>query len=242
MDVHVCGCDMDACDETKCTAKGRDWTPQCPTHCDPEVCAAGMKEEEAPEPMNILDTLKENGSFGTLIGAIDAAGLTDTLKGEGPFTLIAPTDSAFSSIAVPTDMDVLKKLLLNHVAGELVTSTDATTDFVLLGGENAKVNKEGDTLDINGSPIKMDYFDVMASNGIIHGVEKVLAFTSDEEEKPTPQKEEVKEEVKEEETVMDSENGKGAEKPDDKYSSAVSFEVLHYSTVLCAFVASAFVL
>jgi len=242
MDVHVCGCDMDACDETKCTAKGRVWTPQCPTHCDPEVCAAGMvKEEETPEPMNILDTLEENGSFGTLIGAIDAAGLTDTLKGEGPFTLIAPTDTAFSSIAVPTDMDVLKKLLLNHVAGEMVTSTDAS--FIMLGGENAKVNIEGNTLDINGSPIKMDYFDVIASNGIIHGVEKVLAFTSDEEEKLSPQKEEVKEEVKEEEKVMmDSQNDKGEDKPDEKYSSAVSFEVLHYSTLLCAFVASAFVL
>jgi plastocyanin len=85
MEVHACGCDLDACDEAKCTAKGRLWTDQCPTPCDAEACAAGIEEKEE-DPMNILDTLEASGNFGTLLGAIESTGLTDILNGDGPFS------------------------------------------------------------------------------------------------------------------------------------------------------------
>merc|ERR1711935_182913 len=82
-------------------------------------------------------------------------------------------------------MDILKSLLLNHVAQEKITSTDVDGGrdvITMIGGEVIKINVDGDNVDVNGSPIDMDYFDVIASNGIIHGVEKVLTFKTDEEE------------------------------------------------------------
>merc|ERR1711935_295574 len=132
-------------------------------------------------------------------------------------------------------MDILKSLLLNHVAQEKITSTDVDGGrdvITMIGGEEIKINVDGDNVDVNGSPIDMDYFDVIASNGIIHGVEKVLTFKTDEEETSASQEE--KSASQEEKDMMTD--------ADTPSSSAVSFEVLHYSTLLSAFVACAFIL
>jgi uncharacterized surface protein with fasciclin (FAS1) repeats len=135
-----------------------------------------------PEPiLDIVETARNAGSFNTLLAALDVAGLTDVLEGEGPFTVLAPTDDAFAKIppdvlnGLLADVDALTDVLTYHVIdGEApasaVVQLDAAT--TLQGGDVAiSVGADG-TVRINDSTVLLT--DIMTRNGIIHVIDAVL--------------------------------------------------------------------
>ena len=128
---------------------------------------------------DIVDTAVDAGSFTTLVAAVTAAGLVDTLKGEGPFTVFAPTDEAFAALPDGTvesllaDPEALAAILTYHVVAGKVMSTDlsdgmtATTvnsaDVTIMTTAGVMVNKANVTT-----------ADIEASNGVIHVIDTVL--------------------------------------------------------------------
>ncbi len=148
-----------------------------------EALAAGddaMDEEEAMGA-DIIATATEAGSFTTLLTAIEAAGLTEVLMGDGPFTVFAPTDEAFAAVDEETlngllaDPEALAQVLLYHVvegavpAADVVTLESATT----AQGSDVEITIDGDTVVLNGSA-NVIQTDIETSNGIIHVIDAVL--------------------------------------------------------------------
>jgi len=146
----------------------------------PETGAAAQAE------MDIVDTAVANGSFTTLVTAIEAAGLVDTLKSEGPFTVFAPTDDAFNALpegtieALLNDIPTLTDILLYHVVSGEVMAADvvnlSSADTVL--GEPVAIRVEGDAVYVNEAQVIIT--DVEASNGVIHVIDAVLLPPADE--------------------------------------------------------------
>jgi uncharacterized surface protein with fasciclin (FAS1) repeats len=130
-------------------------------------------------PHNIVETAKEAGSFKTLLTAVDAAGLGETLAGGGPFTVFAPTDEAFAALPQGTlqslldDPPALARVLTYHVVPGRITSAEIT-------GDSEQKTVEGSTLEIavNGGVTVNDATvikaDVEAENGVIHVIDRVL--------------------------------------------------------------------
>lgn len=131
---------------------------------------------------DIVDTAVGAGSFSTLVAAVQAAGLVDTLKGEGPFTVFAPTDDAFAKLPAGTVEDLLKpenkdqlvKILTLHVVPGKVMSSD-------IAGKTAEVaSVEGGMLSVDATDgVKVNEAtvvtaDVEASNGVIHVIDTVI--------------------------------------------------------------------
>jgi len=121
--------------------------------------------------MDIVDTAVAAGSFATLVQAIQAAELVDTLKGKGPFTVFAPTDAAFAKLppgtveALLKDKAKLTKVLTYHVvSGEM--------DAAAVMEKQDLITVEGSDLAV--SNIKISKTDIYTSNGIIHVVDEVL--------------------------------------------------------------------
>jgi uncharacterized surface protein with fasciclin (FAS1) repeats len=137
---------------------------------------------EAQAAKTIPEVAKAAGTFSTLLAAVDAAGLTETLLGKGPFTLFAPTDEAFAKLPAGTVQDLLKPenreklkgILLYHVVSGKVNAATASTltSAATVGGPTLKIMKMGNGLMINEANVKTA--DVMASNGIIHVIDRVL--------------------------------------------------------------------
>ncbi len=130
---------------------------------------------------DIVDTAVQAGSFNTLAAALTAAGLVDTLKGAGPFTVFAPTDEAFAKLPAGTVDDLLKPenkdklvaILTYHVVPGAVMSTDLTEGMkaaTVQGGE-VTITLDGGAK-VNGSAITTA--DIAASNGVIHVIDTVL--------------------------------------------------------------------
>jgi uncharacterized surface protein with fasciclin (FAS1) repeats len=131
---------------------------------------------------DIVDVASAAGSFQTLTTALDAAGLVDTLKGDGPFTVFAPTDEAFAklpagtieSLLKPENKDELIAILTYHVvAGEVMAA-----DVVKLS-EAATVNGKDLTIKVESSKVRVDQAtvlktDIAASNGVIHVIDTVM--------------------------------------------------------------------
>lgn len=131
---------------------------------------------------DIVDTAAEAGSFETLVAAVKAAGLVETLKGEGPFTVFAPTDEAFAALPAGTVEDLLKPenkdklvaVLTYHVVPGKVMSSDIAGKMV------SPETVQGSTVDIDAtSGVKIDgakvvSADIMASNGVIHVIDRVI--------------------------------------------------------------------
>lgn len=141
-----------------------------------------MDEEEATdEAADIITTATEAGSFTTLLTAIEAAGLTETLMGDGPYTVFAPTDEAFAAVDEETlngllaDPEALAAVLLYHVvegavpAADVVTLESATT----IQGSDVEIVVDGDAVVLNGSS-NVVQTDIETSNGIIHVIDAVL--------------------------------------------------------------------
>jgi len=138
------------------------------------------KKTEAAKPAgDIVDVAVDAGSFTTLVEAVKAAGLVETLKGEGPFTVFAPTDEAFAKIA-KADLDALladKEKLTAVLTYHVVPGKVLAADVVKL--DSAKT-VQGGTVTIDTSDgVKVDdakvvKTDVMASNGVIHVIDTVI--------------------------------------------------------------------
>lgn len=130
---------------------------------------------------DIVDTAVAAGNFTTLVAAVQAAGLVETLKDPGPFTVFAPTDAAFAALPAGTVEDLLKpenkdklvSILTYHVIPGKVMSTD------LSEGLKAKTVQGGEvTITLDGGP-KVDgavisAADIAASNGVIHVIDSVI--------------------------------------------------------------------
>lgn len=133
------------------------------------------------QDMDIVDTAVANGSFTTLATALTAAGLVETLKGEGPFTVFAPTDAAFAALPAGTVEDLLKPenkdklvaVLTYHVVPGAVMSTDLTEGMTAttVNGSDVTITLEGGPK-VNGAAISTP--DVAASNGVIHVIDQVI--------------------------------------------------------------------
>ncbi len=129
---------------------------------------------------DIVDIAVEAGSFETLVTAVKAADLVDTLKGEGPYTVFAPTDEAFAalpegtveSLLQPENKDKLTSILLYHVAAGKVTSDQIQTGSLKSAeGSNLSI-KVGDGVKVdNANVVKAD---IKADNGVIHVIDQVL--------------------------------------------------------------------
>lgn len=130
---------------------------------------------------DIVDTAIDAGSFGTLVAAVEAAGLVDTLKGDGPFTVFAPTDEAFAALPDGTVEDLLKpenkdqlvSILTYHVVPGKVMSTDLSNDMkaeTVQGGEVTIMTEGGVTVD----DANIVTADIEASNGVIHVIDAVI--------------------------------------------------------------------
>ena len=128
---------------------------------------------------DIVATAKAAGSFNTLLTAVEAAGLVDTLKGDGPCTVFAPTDEAFAKIPAETlnallaDKDKLRAVLTYHVVPGKVTSTEVvklSSAKTVQGQEVAISTADGVKVD-GANVVKAD---IMTSNGVIHVIDTVI--------------------------------------------------------------------
>lgn len=130
---------------------------------------------------DIVDTAVEAGSFNTLVAAVEAAGLVETLKGEGPFTVFAPTDDAFAALPEGTVEDLLKPenkdkltaILTYHVVPGKVMSGDLSDGMTAatVEGSDVTITTEGGVM-VNDANVTSA--DIEASNGVIHVVDSVL--------------------------------------------------------------------
>ena len=146
------------------------------------VLAIAMPAVAGSKKKDIVDTAVSAGTFHTLATALQAAGLDETLKGKGPFTVFAPTDEAFSklpegtvaSLLKPENKDKLKAILLYHVVAGDVTATQVMTlsSAKTVNGQNLKLTVNNGTVMVNDA--KVVKADVLASNGVIHVIDTVL--------------------------------------------------------------------
>jgi len=141
-----------------------------------------MASNSDNEPRDIVHIAATAGSFETLVAAVKAAGLVETLQGEGPFTVFAPTDEAFAklpegtveSLLKPENRDQLRAILTYHVvpgklmAADVVKSESAKT---VQGTEVRFSTKYGKAMIDNAQIVKTD---IVASNGVIHVIDSVI--------------------------------------------------------------------
>ncbi|MEO0703114.1 MAG: fasciclin domain-containing protein [Pseudomonadota bacterium] len=141
------------------------------------ACAPAMDDGD-----DIVDIAASNEDFSTLVAAVTAAGLVETLKGDGPFTVFAPTNAAFAklpagtveSLLEPANRDQLVSILTYHVVPGAVTSDQ-------LAGQRLNVaTVQGDTVHIDGTngvtveDATVTSADILATNGVIHAIDSVL--------------------------------------------------------------------
>lgn len=143
----------------------------------------GKKAESTitnPQMKDIVETAVTAGNFNTLVAAVKAAGLVETLKGKGPFTVFAPTDSAFAKLPAGTvesllkNKDKLNSILTYHVVAGKVMAAD-----VVKLSSAAAVNGQALTIKADKSGVMVDnakvvITDIACSNGVIHVIDKVV--------------------------------------------------------------------
>ena len=150
------------------------------------LSACGSDAETASEttevtaPGTIVDVAVGAGNFTTLVAAVTAAELVETLSGEGPFTVFAPTDEAFAALPegvldallLPENKATLVKILTYHVVSGKVMAADVTdSDVATVEGQTIKLATMGGVT-VNGATVVAA--DVMASNGVIHAIDAVI--------------------------------------------------------------------
>ena len=149
---------------------------------DKEETMEAVAEEttEATTVGTIVDVASGAGNFGTLVAAVTAAELVETLSGEGPFTVFAPTDEAFAALPagvvdallLPENKAVLVQILTYHVVSGKVMAADVTdSDVATVEGQTVKLST-ADGVTVNGA--KVVAADVAASNGVIHAIDTVI--------------------------------------------------------------------
>jgi uncharacterized surface protein with fasciclin (FAS1) repeats len=131
---------------------------------------------------DVVDTAVGAGNFTTLVTAIKAAGLVDTLKGEGPFTVFAPTDHAFAKLPSGTVENLLKpenkqklvSILTYHVVPEKVMAADVVklSHAKTVNGQSLTIKLEGNMVMVDSA--KVTKTDIECSNGVIHVIDAVV--------------------------------------------------------------------
>jgi uncharacterized surface protein with fasciclin (FAS1) repeats len=132
--------------------------------------------------MDIIDTAVEAGQFTTLAAALGAAGLVETLKGPGPFTVFAPTDAAFAKLPAgtvenllkPENKDQLAAILTYHVVPGAVMAADVVKvdEAETVNGQMLNVTVNGDQVMVNDATVTAT--DIAATNGVIHVIDTVV--------------------------------------------------------------------
>jgi uncharacterized surface protein with fasciclin (FAS1) repeats len=149
------------------------------------ACFGGKEEKmdsatEQTTPGTIVDVAVEAGSFATLVAAVTAADLVETLSGEGPFTVFAPTDEAFAALPagvldallLPENKATLAKILTYHVVSGKVMAADVTDgDVATVEGSTIKLST-ANGVTVNGANVISA--DVATSNGVIHAIDAVI--------------------------------------------------------------------
>ena len=149
------------------------------------VTALSLVTYAKPNPApakDIVDTAVAAGSFKTLTAALQAAGLVDTLKGNGPFTVFAPTDEAFAKLPAGTVESLLKpenkakltSILTYHVVPGKVTAAEVTklTSAKTVNGHSLTISTMGGTVMVDNA--KVVKTDILCSNGVIHVIDSVV--------------------------------------------------------------------
>jgi uncharacterized surface protein with fasciclin (FAS1) repeats len=147
----------------------------------PTTAPSTAPSASAAMAKDIVETATEAGSFKTLLAAVKAAGLVETLQGTGPFTVFAPTDAAFAALPAGTldgllkDPAALKKILLYHVVSGSVTADKVVgmTSATSVEGSPVAIAVKDGTVYLNDTA-KVVTPDVMASNGVIHVIDQVI--------------------------------------------------------------------
>lgn len=129
---------------------------------------------------DIVDSAVAAGSFNTLVAAVTAAGLVDTLKGPGPFTVFAPSDEAFKKVpeaalqALLADKEKLTKVLTLHVVAQKLLAKDVQnlTTAKTVEGTPLTIKIEGGTVTVHGA--KVTATDIECANGVIHVIDTVI--------------------------------------------------------------------
>ena len=145
---------------------------------DSDTASDSMTEETSVG--TIVDVASADGSFGTLVAAVTAADLVETLSGTGPFTVFAPTDEAFAALPagvldallLPENKALLAQILTYHVVSGMVMAADVTdSDVATVEGQTVTLSTMGGVT-VNGA--KVVAADVAASNGVIHAIDAVI--------------------------------------------------------------------
>jgi uncharacterized surface protein with fasciclin (FAS1) repeats len=142
----------------------------------------GVTLTRAADKKDIVDTAVGAGSFKTLVAAVQAAGLVDTLKGKGPFTVFAPTDEAFAKLPKGTVEDLLKPenkaklvaVLTYHVVPGKVLAADVVKlkEAKTVQGQSVKIVVEGGKVKVDAANVVKT--DIETSNGVIHVIDAVI--------------------------------------------------------------------
>lgn len=140
------------------------------------------------KPKTIIDLATEKSEFSTLVDAIRSADLVSTLKGEGPFTIFAPTNAAFETLPKGTVKSLLKstnkarlqEILKHHVfqGRKMATDVAEMSSITMLNGETVSVRKKGNVISLGEASIRRTNLE--AGNGVVHAIDRVL-MPGDEE-------------------------------------------------------------
>jgi uncharacterized surface protein with fasciclin (FAS1) repeats len=141
---------------------------------------SACSDDKDPDLPNIMDTARAAANFTTLVVALEAAGLDETLENDGPFTVFAPTDEAFANLpdgtleALLDDIDALTEILLYHVTTGTLPATDVveSDQITTLQGTAVDVSVSNDGVFVNTALVLAT--DQFASNGVIHVINEVL--------------------------------------------------------------------
>lgn len=176
--LALVACGSDSKTETISTPAPVDTSAEAPVDTSAETTETTM----AAEAGDIVAVAAGNPDFSTLVAAVTAAGLVETLQGAGPFTVFAPNNAAFEALPaglvdkllLPENKDTLVKILTYHVvAGKVMAADVAAGDVPSVEGSNITVTVDAGTVTLNGSS-KVIATDVAASNGVIHVIDAVI--------------------------------------------------------------------
>ena len=153
--------------------------------CGTSLAAEPVRQVALRQTADIVDTAVAAGTFKTLAAAVGAAGLVDTLKGDGPFTVFAPTDEAFKKLPAgtvetllkPENKEKLKEILLLHVVPGSVMAADVVKlkEAKTAGGKTVMIGTEGGvTVGTATAKAKVVKTDIKAKNGVIHVIDTVI--------------------------------------------------------------------
>jgi len=147
-----------------------------------ENSAASPASETAATASNIVETATAAGSFTTLVAAVKAAGLAETLSGPGPFTVFAPTDDAFAKLPAgtvegllkPENKDKLVAILTYHVVPGVLMAKDVVGGSKLMTVQGQELSLSIDGSNVMVDDAKISKTDIAASNGVIHVIDNVV--------------------------------------------------------------------